>query len=296
MTRFTLPAAVTLFCVTAPAARAQAVTEPPECFARIQDGELVRAPVHLEAEPLDSAGQVLLPSMDALVELSAVHVRRSLNAGPGQLPEGEPRVTWRTLGNGVFVHVHRDGSLTWSPRRADSQAAHAPPSGTLLLQDALSDIRNSGEKIFVPEDAGADSLGFLIAWHVPTATAGGGLQPMTVRRAVPVFSVGVPREQPARALRGPRISYPERPRGSRVEGTVILSFVVDAGGRPEEKTVNAYWPPDRPPLRGELGEYYRLLVSAARRGVGSMRFEPARLGGCPVRQLVHLPIDFMLTR
>jgi hypothetical protein len=296
MTRFTLPAAVTLFCVTTPAAGAQAAAGSAECFGRIPESELVRVPVHLEAEPRDSAGQALLPLVDALVELSAVHVRRSLNAGPGPLPDGEPRVTWRTLGNGLVVHVHRDGSLTSSPRPAGSQAAHTPPPGTLLLEDALSAIRNSGEKIFVPEDSGADSLGFLIVWRVPTATAGGGLQPMPVRRAVPVFSLGVPREQPARALRGPRISYPERPRGSNAQGTVILSFVVDAGGRPEENTVNAYWPPDRPPLRGELGEYYRLFVSAARRGVRSMRFEPARLGGCPVRQLVHLPIDFMLTR
>lgn len=223
MTRFTLPAAATLFCVTAAAAGAQAVAESTECFARIPESELVRAPVHLEAEPRDSAGQVLLPLVDALVELSAVHVRRSLNAGPGQLPEGEPRVTWRTLGNGLVVHVHRDGSLTWSPRPAGSHAAHTPRSGTLLLQDALSDVRNSGEKIFVPEDSGADSLAFLVVWRVPTATAGGGLQLMPVRRAVPVFSLEVPREQPARALRGPRISYPERPRGSNAQGTVILS-------------------------------------------------------------------------
>lgn len=100
-------------------------------------------------------------------------------------------------------------------------------------------------------------------------------------------------QQHARSLRGPRISYPERPRG-HAEGTVILTFTVDARGRPDLNTVEAYWPPDRPPLKGELGEYYRLFVAAARRGVGSMRFEPALLGGCPVRQLVHLPVDFII--
>jgi hypothetical protein len=62
------------------------------------------------------------------------------------------------------------------------------------------------------------------------------------------------------------------------------------------ETVRDLWPADRPRLTGELGRHYRGFLAAATRAMKDARFEPARLGGCPVPQLVAVPFAFKLNR
>lgn len=295
MRRGAVFAAALAFCATPCGTHAQGtIPDASECFAGIPESALVRVPVHLEAEAVDPTGRVVLPLVDALMERVASHVQRSLDAGSLEFPKAEPRITWRTLGRGIVLHVHSDGKLSWSASPADSGVRHGSMTGIQVLRDAMSAISDSGTRIILPDGLARDSLSFLIAYRVPAAREDGQMVPMRVRRAVSIFSLLVPPEQPAAAVRGPRIVYPPRRGQFDAQGTVVLRFVVDSRGRVERNTVEAYWPPDRPKLTGELGEYYRAFVVAARRGVAAMRFQPALLGGCPVRQYVELPIDFMI--
>jgi TonB family protein len=88
--------------------------------------------------------------------------------------------------------------------------------------------------------------------------------------------------RPVDGARGPR--YPAEARAAGREGEVLAQFVVDTTGLVEMATFKV--------LKSTGPEF----VAAVREGLMGMRFEPARVGGRPVRQLVQQPFQFALTR
>lgn len=78
--------------------------------------------------------------------------------------------------------------------------------------------------------------------------------------------------------------YPPTLRAAGIEGRVIIRFVVDTSGRAEEASIRI------------LDSSHPQFTDAARAALGRMRFDPARVGGDKVRQLVDLPFTFALTR
>lgn len=78
--------------------------------------------------------------------------------------------------------------------------------------------------------------------------------------------------------------YPEVLRISGVEGQVTAVFIVDEQGRAEENSVRF--------VRSDN----QLFEAAAREAIRRMRFDPARIGGRKVRQLVQMPFVFTLAR
>lgn len=74
--------------------------------------------------------------------------------------------------------------------------------------------------------------------------------------------------------------YPDALRPSRVEGRVVVRFVVDTAGRVEPASVRL------------LSSTHALFTSAVRATLPSLRFTPARARGTKVRQLVELPFEF----
>lgn len=77
-----------------------------------------------------------------------------------------------------------------------------------------------------------------------------------------------------------RVEYPEEAEKARLEGEVLVGFVVDAEGRVAEAEV----------LRG----VHPLLDAAALDAVRATRFHPGRQGETPVRVRMALPIAFTL--
>jgi TonB family protein len=78
-------------------------------------------------------------------------------------------------------------------------------------------------------------------------------------------------------------SYPRDLRDSRVDGSVQVSFVIGANGRPERQTVEV------------LSSTHPGFVPTALRAVERMRFSPAEVGGRRVRVRATLPIQFQIT-
>jgi TonB family protein len=76
--------------------------------------------------------------------------------------------------------------------------------------------------------------------------------------------------------------YPESLYAARVRGSVVAEFVVDAGGRADTTTF------------GVVSSSHPLFSSAVRAAIGKALFRPARLGGRAVRQVVYLPVAFLL--
>ena len=78
--------------------------------------------------------------------------------------------------------------------------------------------------------------------------------------------------------------YPEVLRMAGIEGQVVAQFVVDDGGRVEERTIKVVRS-DNP-----------LFDEAVRAALGRMRFTSAEIAGKKVRQLVEMPFVFALSR
>jgi periplasmic protein TonB len=84
---------------------------------------------------------------------------------------------------------------------------------------------------------------------------------------------------PPRALRQPKPEYPKDAYRKKIQGTVLLEFVVDEQGRVSSVRV----------LKGVPG-----LNQAAMDNVESWRFAPATLKGVPVRTKALAPVSFCI--
>jgi TonB family protein len=78
--------------------------------------------------------------------------------------------------------------------------------------------------------------------------------------------------------RGPR--YPDALRRAKVEGEVLMQFVVDQAGQVDMSTVKV--------LRSSDPQF----TAAVQRGLPSWRFAPAEVNGRRVKQLVQMPFQF----
>lgn len=79
---------------------------------------------------------------------------------------------------------------------------------------------------------------------------------------------------------GPAPAYPESLRATRTAGLVVLEFVVDELGQPDEETL------------GVVSATQPEFADAARAAMPGVRFSPAVRRGRAVRQVVHLPVLF----
>jgi hypothetical protein len=70
-----------------------------------------------------------------------------------------------------------------------------------------------------------------------------------------------------------------------------MSFIVDTAGRVDVATIRNMRAADRTNLSSPIGGAYEALVAAVRKGLATARYEPARLGGCPVRTWVQQAFD-----
>jgi hypothetical protein len=265
----------------------------------IPDSALRRVVVYVQAELVDSTDQPMLPSIDLLTQEVADSVRASLGAAARQLPDGEPTVTWRALGTSLLVVVRRDGRIaselptsefysSADINRPDTAAVH-------LLTLAIAAMAADQRYYMVwPEGFERDSVAFRLVLHYPFVDGSGVSAPIQARQAFALFSVRVPKEERVVVKHQSTPKYPENFPEKGVTGDLIMQFVVDTTGRAEMTTVRDLWPPSRPRLTGEMGRYYEAFRRAVVQSIARDRFEPARIGGCKVRQRVEMPFGFKL--
>ena len=87
---------------------------------------------------------------------------------------------------------------------------------------------------------------------------------------------------PAAGTAYPR--YPDVLRRSKVEGEVLVQFVVRPDGKPEVESLKV------------LKSSHDLFTQAVRNALPQMRFNPARVGGKAVSQLVTEPFSFSISK
>lgn len=87
---------------------------------------------------------------------------------------------------------------------------------------------------------------------------------------------------PASGNRAPR--YPDILRSANVEGEVLAQFIVDEHGVADSTSFTV------------LRSTHDLFTNAVLSAIPSFRFNPAQVGGKPVKQLVQMPFQFSLSK
>jgi hypothetical protein len=259
----------------------------PSCVDRVSQSDLTRVPVYLVAEPADTARSTLATA-DALLRAVADRMRATMGGTLDQLPSGDSVHHWYTESRGMTIAVADDGRFVWGRQRARSEIPS--PRSEELLVAALSAARDAGERL--PRDSSASTVAVELTLRHPTVRRDGTLEPISVTRAVPVFTTVVPREEPARAIRAPRVNAPRSADLGGAHGVIRMRFVVDTAGRIDMNTVQVEWPAHVPYPTGELLSNYRDFVSEVTSALRNARYHAARAGGCKVRAEIIQPFEF----
>ncbi len=82
----------------------------------------------------------------------------------------------------------------------------------------------------------------------------------------------------------PAPRYPDEMRSANVDGVVLAQFVVNENGTIDSASFRA------------LHSTSEQFTNAVRAGLSSFRFNPALVGGHPVKQLVQMPFQFSLSK
>lgn len=180
-------------------------------------------------------------------------------------------------GGQMSMWLHADGRLT-NPRAADTVLSREIVGALTAAIDSTSQLGGIGP---VFPALSTDSVPVRLVVYYSSKQA-----PLSV----PLFRVSLPRpyfefevEKPVLAKRGnPFPKYPEELRRMGLEGEVLTQFVVNQAGRAEMRTFRV------------LKSAHEDFVRAVRDVLPLMRFSPAELGGCAVRQLVQIPFAFKL--
>jgi hypothetical protein len=264
------------------------------CLASITTASMYRETVFLESHmPAHTDGSLTVQA-DLMADDVAAELRALLGAHGADVPLADSVMSWYAVPSQLIVIAHADGSVTRRMRSAvgDSSAA-------VMLLRAFDAARARGAALMLwPENLTADSL-IVRLTLVPSLARNGWkiIAPQNRRVKFAAFYLSEPTESPAlpKADQG-QPDYPFFNRQSRITGRLILQFVVDTNGRADSTTIRDLWTPGVPRLTGELGRYYNDFVRTTSTWVKHIRFDPARLGLCPVRQIVQFPFEFVTKR
>lgn len=176
------------------------------------------------------------------------------------------------------LRLHRDGRLTG----LQPLEAHVPTSLTEPVIRAIDSVSRRGGIGMITFDMDDDPLPLRLAFRL------GKPQSDT---SVPFYKMlyaaylEYETDKPALPLRGNRApEYPDALRERRIEGEVLVQFVVDTMGRADMRTFRLLGP----------RRVYREFVESVINALPKMRFSPAERRGCKVKQLVQLPFAFKL--
>lgn len=180
------------------------------------------------------------------------------------------------LSDGVMaVWLQRDGRLT-NARAVDTLL---PVSLVRELSAALDSLSRRGGIGPVFPELRSDSVELRLIVHYPDQRTPLSLPFLRVAAPTVYFEFQV--EKPAMARPGnPSPVYPTHLREGGISGEVLAQFVVDQNGSAEIRTLKF--------LRVTHNDFAR----AVRDVLPRMRFLPAEIAGCKVRQVVQLPFGF----
>jgi hypothetical protein len=115
------------------------------------------------------------------------------------------------------------------------------------------------------------------------------------RVAFPVFSVFFPPEVSAKLTHQSLPPYPQPERVAGITAVVVMDFLVDSSGHALPSSFKEVWPPTKTRPTGQMLAAYNDFLDSVTRWLPTAEFEPARIGGCKLTQLVREPFTFSIS-
>ena len=166
-------------------------------------------------------------------------------------------------------------------------SANPPPRGFQVV-DLVSTVPTelpgvaAGLRALDPRDFTGRGVEGGVGWGVVGGT-GAADQPVPegpIGDALYAAELEDARFSPAEMVTQPRFLYPRVQLAAGIAGRVILQFIVDTLGQVEPTSIEV------------LSSTHQAFAGAAREGILTSRFTPARYGGHTVRQLSRMPVSF----
>lgn len=258
------------------------------CVDTLQVGSLTRVTVFQRAVLRDTTAAVRA-EVDLVAQRIAAAARSALGASGDAVPDADSLGIW-LRGDGrlpLVVVLHREQPGSWRP---DTTSDTLSAKVTSLYTAVLRSIPPDSLWMVWPDAYGADSIAFrmtLVAEPVGRSFVASNSSMFAVYRTQGVL------EQPALVKQhqvSPR--YPYDAEMHRISGEVLLAFVVTAEGRADASTIRVLRPSAEVLRTSPFAHYYAEFVQAAKEALWNMRFYPARIGTCRVREEVQFPFLF----
>ncbi len=246
--------------------------------------------VYLSGSAPDSADPGFADMGDQFTQSISQRMRKLLGGSGSALPHGEPAITWRQLMSAAVlrVTVHREGAPTFT-----LVDGHSPSRAGTVLLAAATEAQAAGDGTYWPSTAPGDSAEYTISIALPPL---GQIFPVHATRAVfPTFSILFPPYTPATPATPASTTAPDDPfvgSTTQASAVVVADFDIDSTGHVIPSTISESWPAGKPRPTGNALETYGAFLNSVLRWLPTATFSPGRIGGCPVRQSMQLPITF----
>ncbi len=195
-------------------------------------------------------------------------------SAPFVIPRKGSPVSVPNVATELDAWLHRDGRVTAATLTRPSAL---PRADSVLLRSVQSLAHDDTLATFAAR-LSKDSIGIQLSTSLVFDA-----DRQSVR--VPLHDLQLPTFTQSPVTHIPGTAGPEYPfdlRRNRITGSVLFEFWVDSRGRPEVSTFRV------------IRSSNRQFSDAVIRAVQTMRFYPATIGGCGVRQMVQQPFVFDL--
>jgi hypothetical protein len=260
------------------------------CFATIAPSSMRRVSIFLEASLPDYPNGPLKPQADLMAQEVASEFRRLLGVAGNTVPDADTTFAWFSVPAELALVAYRNGDVIAQGERLSGDSA-----ATLVLIRAFNAVHARGAaRISFPRGFVDDSATVHLAlWPGYFDDTTQAISPDAVVRRFALFTLMEPEWSPAAPL--PNQSSPKYPREdnrSGTEGNVLMQMIVNKDGRAEPSSIRDVWPDGESRPAGNQGRAYDDFVESVTTWLTTLRFQPARLGQCPVSQNVQLPVAF----
>jgi len=266
------------------------ITHAISCLDTVSIAPSIPSIVYLRAtikEPVDSGvGQMA----DLFAQSVSLRMRALLNAKGDTLPPGEPLITWHGIKSHIplAVTIYRNAAPVFQ-----LISPHTDSAAAAILLTAVHKTLDEDEGPFWPDGTSGDSLTFGLRFEL---TNPGKLKlDDTGRIAFPVFSVFFPPQVSARLKHKSLPTYPPSERSEGITAVIIMDFLVDSTGHAIPGSMKEVWSPTKKRPTGQMLAAYNDFLDSVTRWLPKAEFEPARIGGCKVTQLVREPFTFSIS-
>jgi hypothetical protein len=258
------------------------------CLDTLSDANLTRVIVSQRAVLTETNPAIL--TQGALVSQHIASAARAALGGAGDsLPVGNALGVWRqaTEHLPLVIVIHKDGPFSWHRDRG-AQTTNAKLAA--FYERVLQAIPPDSLWMVWPDGYAADS----VAMRLDVMSDNPFENAPSMRATLfPIFTAqGLARTSAAVDVHVDP-PYPQDATADSIAGRVVMAVVIGTDGRADSSTIHVDEPTAAVLAASPMAHYYREFIDASRAVLMRETFRPARIGGCVIRQVVHLSFDYL---